>query len=115
MTCVFIHLPTFTDDCRRLRWTDDDLRELESRIAEHPEIGTVIAGTGGLRKIRFAPPSSRQGKRGSNRVCYAWFGKGRRVYLVTAYAKSAKANLNEAEVAVVRRLLESIAELERAS
>jgi len=34
--------------------TEDDLRELQNYLLEHPEIAPVIQGTGGVRKLRWA-------------------------------------------------------------
>ena len=56
-----------------------------------------MRGTGGLRKIRFAPPSWHTGKRGAVRVCYAWFPGHARAYFVALFAKNEKANLSAAE------------------
>ena len=48
------------------------------------DLGT---GTGGLRKLRFAP-SSKTGRRGWFRICYAYFPDAGVVLLIVAYAKS---------------------------
>ena len=34
--------------------TDDEYRRLQWILAEHPDSGAVIGGTGGLRKIRWS-------------------------------------------------------------
>jgi hypothetical protein len=54
---TFIQLPYFVSDFRRMLLTDGDLRELETLLMQNPGMGKVIPGTGGLRKMRFAPPS----------------------------------------------------------
>lgn len=41
-----------------------DLQALERILIANPDAGDVIPGTGGLRKLRFAPPSWHTGKRG---------------------------------------------------
>ena len=38
-----------------------------------PEVGVVMPGTGGLRKVRFASTKGNKGKTSSERVCYALF------------------------------------------
>lgn len=85
---------------------DDDLRALESEILQRPDIGRVIPGTGGLRKMRFAPPSWRRGKRGATRVCYVWFTEVQAVYLVTIYTKQEIDNLSAADKNYYRKVLE---------
>jgi hypothetical protein len=68
-----IQLSEFRNNWNRLKLTDDDLRRLEAEILIDPESPPVMRGTGGLRKMRFAPPSSGGGKSGGIRVCYAYF------------------------------------------
>jgi hypothetical protein len=87
----------FAADWRRLGLGDEDLRALESAVMQRPERGSVMRGTGGLRKVRFAPPSWHTGKSGAVRVCYAWFPSHARVYFVALFAKNEKANLSAAE------------------
>lgn len=55
---TFAQVKVFVDDWRHLRLTDEDLRELELQLMTGPaSVGRVMAGTGGLRKVRFSPPS----------------------------------------------------------
>lgn len=95
-----------------MRWTDDDLRALEHLIGENPELGSLIAGSGGLRKIRFAPPSWNTGKSGATRVCYAWYTRSKHIYTVAAYPKNETENLSAAQRSEAQRLLDAIAKLE---
>ena len=67
-----------------------------------------MKGTGGLRKVRFAPPSWHTGKSGATRVCYAHFPKYGRVYFVAIFGKSGKANLTAAERQAVAKVLKRI-------
>jgi hypothetical protein len=57
----------------------------------------MVKGTNGLRKIRFVPPGQGRGKSGAYRVCFAYFGRRGMVFLLTAYGKNERANLNAAE------------------
>jgi hypothetical protein len=61
---------TFVAEWRAARLDDDDLRALEALLLENPERGPVMSGTGGLRKLRYAPPSWHIGKSGATRVGY---------------------------------------------
>ena len=97
MRLTFIQLSPFVSRWRQYRLTDEDLQALEAVLAADPSAGDVMAGTGGLRKIRFAPPSRHVGKSGAMRVCYAYFPTAEAVYLFTLYAKGNKANLTQAE------------------
>lgn len=73
-------------------------------IMQNPEIGAVMQGTGGLRKMRFAYEG--RGKSGSARVCYVDFISFDTVYLVTAFGKNQKANLTKAERNNVKKVIE---------
>jgi hypothetical protein len=68
----------------------------------------VIAGTGGLRKIRFAPQKSGAGKSGGVRVCYVLFDARAHLYLITIFAKNEKDNLTKEERNGIAALLTRI-------
>jgi hypothetical protein len=101
----FIHLPGFVSECDRLGLGDEAIAELEWQIMERPESGKVLRGTGGLRKIRFAPGSWQRGKRGAIRVLYVYFVRAELVYFVTAFAKNEKGNISKAEANAYKALL----------
>lgn len=106
MTRTFIQTSEFVKNWRELRLIDDDLRKLELEILRNPKAGSVISGTGGLRKMRFAFEGA--GKSGSTRVCYVDFTIQETVYLITIYPKSKKDNLSKAERNEVKKLIEML-------
>jgi hypothetical protein len=55
----FLEAPAFTRYVSRYL-TDDGYRELQHRLAAGPELGDVMPGTGGFRKLRWIDP--RRGK-----------------------------------------------------
>jgi len=102
----FVELPAFTDTWdKELQLNDDDLAELQLTIMRRPDAGPVISGVGGLRKLRFAPSSWRQGKRGALRICYAIFPNYGVVLLAAVYAKNNQGNLTTHEKQVIAQLL----------
>jgi hypothetical protein len=94
---TFIHFNHFTAEWKRLGLTDDDLRSLEMLIMQLPTRGPVMQGTGGLRKIRFAPSRWRAGKSGALRIGYVFVEQYSTVGLVIVFAKNEKANLTMGE------------------
>ena len=108
MRFTFVQLPRFAARWAQLRLTDDDLRALEQMLLRNPEAGAVVAGTGGLRKLRFAPPSRHVGKSGAFRVGYAYFRTADAIYLLAIFAKNEQANLTPQEKAEARKLVEII-------
>jgi hypothetical protein len=82
-----------------------DLWDLQILIMRNPEIGKVVSGTGGLRKMRFARASDRIGKRGGVRVCYVHFREFATVLLVTAYGKNEADDLTPIQKKSIREYL----------
>jgi hypothetical protein len=98
----------FVAEFRRLRLNDDDLRSLERALMENPEAGKVMARTGGVRKMRFAPASRGMGKRGALRVCYIWIPDCRAIGLFMIYPKKEQDTLTAEDEKVCRLLSERI-------
>lgn len=108
MNLTLIQPVSFEEEWRRLKLTDEDLQALESLIRQSPARGAVVRGTGGLRKLRFAPPSLRKGKSGALRICYVWLAEFGVVYLLLLYPKSEKADLSAAEQKYMKEWIESL-------
>jgi hypothetical protein len=102
---TFIQTFTFVAEFHQLRLTDEDLQALESILLRKPDAGKVMPRTGGVRKLRFAPPSQSRGKRGACRVCYAWFPAQCAIGLFLIYPKSQKDTLTADDEAVCRTLV----------
>lgn len=97
MNFTFVQPPSFAAEWERLRLTDEDLQALERTINDDPDAGPVMRGTGGVRKLRFAPPSWNRGKSGATRVCYVAFIDLATVYLLALFPKNERSDLNAAE------------------
>jgi hypothetical protein len=108
MRLTLIQLSTFAAKWARLGLTDEDLQSLEGILIANPLAGRVIPETGGLRKIRFAPPSAHTGKRGASRVIYAFIVAGQAAYLFTIYDKNERSDLSADEKKVFREVLKRL-------
>ena len=75
-----------------------------------PASPAIMKGTGGLRKIRFAPPSRGRGKSGSMRVGFVQFPEFRRIYLVTMFLKKNADNLTAADCRAIRSVIADLAD-----
>jgi mRNA-degrading endonuclease RelE of RelBE toxin-antitoxin system len=62
----------------------------------HPDKGDLIAGTSGVRKLRWKSGKNDKGKSGGVRVLYH-YSKGILVLLITIYSKSEKENISQQE------------------
>jgi hypothetical protein len=87
---IFIELPFFTRTAADLL-DDEALRRLQARLVARPDVGDLIPGSGGLRKLRVALAG--RGRRGGGRVIYYWQVAHDRIYLVFAYAKNVQGDL----------------------
>ena len=106
MTREFVYMPTFERQWSGANLTDDDLRELEIFLCEHPEAGDMIQGTGGLRKLRWALPG--KGKSGSIRTLYVDFAYFEQIYMITCFKKNVKQNLSPAEKKQIKSVIGQI-------
>jgi hypothetical protein len=106
MTLTFIQLSGFANEWRHFRLDDEDLRVMERILLARPESGATVAGAGGLRKMRFAPPSRRSGKSGAYRVAYAYFATSGVILLLAIFAKADQTNLTAAERARFRTVIQ---------
>lgn len=86
--------------------TDSEYAALQSALVLRPELGDLIPGTGGLRKLRWQQSRRGKGKRGGIRVVYYWHAASARIYMLIAYSKGAKDDLSAAEKRILRNLVE---------
>lgn len=86
--------------------TESEYAALQSALVLRPEMGNLIPGTGGLRKLRWIQSRRGKGKRGGVRVIYFLYGEGGLVYLLIAYSKDEKDDLSASEKRILRSLVE---------
>ncbi len=77
---------------------------------KNPSSHRVMRGTGGLRKMRFAPPSRGKGKSGSMRIGFAQFPDYDLILLVTLFLKKDEENLDAATCNGIKAVLGRIEE-----
>lgn len=101
----FIETKNFTKRVTEIL-TDEEYREFQAYLIEHPDAGDIIQGTGGIRKVRFG--SSDKGKRGGSRIIYFWKTESNKIYLLTIYAKSQKVDLTEKQKQLLAQVIREI-------
>jgi hypothetical protein len=104
MKALFIELPPF-ERYRQYYLADNDYRNLQNLLLLSPKAGDVIAGTGGLRKLRFGDPSRGKGKRGGLRIIYYWYEIKLQFWLFTIYDKDEMSDLGQKERKALMDLL----------
>ncbi|MGQ0485680.1 MAG: type II toxin-antitoxin system RelE/ParE family toxin [Hyphomicrobiales bacterium] len=77
-------------------------------VAELPDLGDPIIGTGGCRKFRFAGRS--KGKSGGYRIIAFYTGQNIPVFLITVFGKGEKADLSKAEKNQLKSMAAALAD-----
>lgn len=79
-------LDTFISDAADAGMSAEEVRSLIDYLAEHPEAGEVMRGTGGCRKVRWAGKG--KGKSGGYRTITFFSGDCLPVFLLTVFRKA---------------------------
>src|SRR5215469_5719194 len=102
----FLEAPAFTRYVSGYL-TDDEYRELQNRLAAAPELGDVMPGTGGFRKLRWADPRRGKGRRGGLRLIYYHFASEQQIWLMTLYDKDEVSDLTPKEKQALKSAIET--------
>jgi len=86
--------------------SDQEKEDLIYYLSERPNSGTLMRGTGGIRKLRWA--QSGRGKSGGIRVIYYFHSESMPLYLLAAFGKNEKANLSEQERNVLAKAVNEL-------
>ena len=101
----FVETPIFTEQIVEIL-TDSDYAQLQAALVVQPDLGELVPGTGGLRKMRWGIPGRARGKRGGIRVIYYWYTSLSVIYLLFVYSKAERADLSPAQKRALRKIAE---------
>lgn len=96
----------YQKDVRRLGLTDLEIRALEQEIASNPQVGDVVPGLGGIRKMRFG--FGGRGKRGGGRAIYFLMVSDDAAFMLFAYARNEQEDLTQDQHRTALALIEEI-------
>ena len=82
---------------------DNQYRALQLALLLRPELGRLIRGSGGIRKLRWS--ISGRGKRGGVRVLYFWDEPSETFYMLYVFRKSAQEDLTARQLRELKRLV----------
>jgi len=85
---------------------EDDLVELVRILTERPDLGPVIPGSGGARKVRIRLRG--RGKSGGARVIYAIVLRASALALLDVYSKGDQDDLTSPERKQIAKLIREI-------
>jgi len=104
MKLVFFETPLFTRILSKYL-DDQEYRSLQLALLENPQMGDLMPGTGGFRKVRWQDPRRGKGKRGGLRVIYYHLTADNQIWFFTLYDKDEATDLTTDEK---RRLKQAI-------
>jgi mRNA-degrading endonuclease RelE of RelBE toxin-antitoxin system len=93
-----IETPIFTKRIKDVL-SDEEYSKLQWALVINPEIGPLIQGGKGLRKLRWAIPGG--GKRGGLRIIYYWYTQDERIYMLLPYKKSRQEDLTSEQLKIL--------------
>ena len=100
---MFVETPLFS----RLVYdyiSDGEYAALRAELAQHPDAGAVVPGSGGVRKIRWGVAG--RGKRGGVRVIYFARTRLGKIWMLTIYAKNEMGIISTIALQKIRQELE---------
>ena len=100
---VIVETPVFNRQVQDLL-ADDDYRLLQVALINRPDLGVVIRGSGGLRKVRWNLPG--KGKRGGVRIIYYWAVAQDQLLMLFMYPKNVRDDLTPAQVKILKQIVE---------
>lgn len=100
---TIVETPTFVEDAKRL-WSEEERGAFCAWLASNPEAGSVIPGSGGCRKVRWAISGS--GKRGGVRIIYFTRISDEEIWLLVIYSKAVVGNIPAHILKAVREEIE---------
>ncbi len=102
---VFFETSVFTRRVIELL-SDDEYAELQGVLVASPDVGAVIAGSGGLRKVRWGAHG--RGKRSGVRVIYYHLFSRDRFYMLLIYGKNEQDDLSPEQLRMLKKAVEAI-------
>ena len=105
MQITIVELPEYLKRVEKLL-KENEREDLLYYLSTNPKAGTLIQGTGGIRKLRWT--SKGKGKSGGARVIYFFYNETIPLFLLTIFGKNEKANLSKAERNELSKLVKEL-------
>jgi len=106
MTLAFVETRKFTQTREKYFAGDDSYNALQQALLADPDLGNVMPGCGGLRKMRWPDPRRGKGKRGGLRIVYLHVPEAQIVLFLKVYDNDEADNLTSEQ----RRTLTELAD-----
>lgn len=103
---VIAETAAYLKQADRIGLTAEDRAAIKLFLANNPEAGDLIRGSGGVRKVRYAVGN--KGKSGGVRLFTFFWSSDHPLYLLAVIAKSKDANLSPAQIAVLAGIVKEL-------
>jgi hypothetical protein len=100
---VIVETPIFTRLIKQLM-SDDEYKDLQEALVNRPDMGDLIKGSGGLRKVRWSLEGT--GKSGGVRAIYYSVVDDDNIRMLYVYPKSKQDNLTKAQLSRLKAIIE---------
>ena len=100
---IIIETSVFTRRIKELM-SDDEYKDLQEALVNRPDMGAIIKGTGGLRKVRWKLEGT--GKSGGVRAIYYWMTEDEQIYMLYIYPKSEQEDLTPEQKKALKTIVE---------
>ena len=68
-----------------MEFIEAQYRAVREELGTNPELGDLMPGTGGFRKMRCADARRGKGRRGGLRIIYYYFKSDHQIWLMTSF------------------------------
>lgn len=99
---IIIETSMFTRRIKELM-SDDDYKDLQEALVNRPDMGAIVQGTSGLRKVRWKLEG--RGKSGV-RAIYCWVTADEHIYMLLAYPNNEQDNLTPEQKKALKTIIE---------
>lgn len=100
---TIIETPTYSSKVGKIL-TEDERETLAVYLSINPRAGSIVRGTGGVRKLRWALRG--RGKSGGARITYFNRLAYGQVWLLTIYAKGGRKNIPAWELKLIKEAID---------
>jgi len=102
----FVELSPFKNYLDQIADGPQVLKRIQDELMKQPDIGDVVQGTGGIRKMRAAGKG--KGKSGGYRIWYLYFVEFNRIYLMAIYSKNETEDLSSSDRKYLKSLVDQL-------
>jgi mRNA-degrading endonuclease RelE of RelBE toxin-antitoxin system len=100
---IIVETPTFTRRVQALL-PDEQYRLLQNELVGNPNLGRLIPGSGGLRKLRWS--TAGRGKRGGVRIIYYWLTARDTILMLFIYPKGVQDDLTRKQLKALKGIVD---------